>query len=266
MILNHNKTELKQKLQKMVKDGLGSFKIIADFDQTLSKKYVDSKKAHDTFDVFTSSEKVSEDAKDQIKESAENYEKEVPNMSEDEKIKALERNIGGNWEEIAKQNLDKDQINQITKDSRMEFREGIGELIDVTRSNNFSFIVASAGVGDVIREAFETSLKERGYTKEDIEPFKIISNMGEYKNDKLKSFKGETIHPANKEDHITTSESMICKQSQNQETPPRKNILLMGDVIDDLRMVENIENDTCIKLGYFNDSPDDNEEKLEDFK
>lgn len=266
-ILISDKENFVNKLQKMHKDGLEHFKMIADFDQTLTRKHAEDTLAHDTFDIFTASDLVSQECKDRINQSAEDYANKVPQMSEDEKIQHLQSNIGECLQLIADQNLSFDDIKQIAEDSLMYFRDGIDGLLKVNQEYHFPFIITSAGVGDVIKAAFEISLANQGIEKDNIQPFWIISNMGEYKDDKLVSFQGNVVHPANKEQFVTTKETMEDEKNYEKGKPLRHNILLMGDVVDDLRMIENVEHDTVLKIGFFNYSLNDGkQELLEDFK
>lgn len=56
-----DKENLIKKLKAMLEGGIERFKIIADYDQTITAKHKKGELAHDTFDVFTHSDKISED-------------------------------------------------------------------------------------------------------------------------------------------------------------------------------------------------------------
>lgn len=198
---------------------------------------------------------------------ADEYSGGMKDMDSEERKKKLKENVTECLNIIARQKLTKDQIRQISEEGLMFFRGGAEDFLKINYELNFPLIITSAGVGDVIKQAFALILKKKDMCCENIEPFKVISNIGDYENDKLVAFNQDTIHPANKHEHIITSETFEDKKNSEEGKSVRHNILLMGDVTDDLDMVENVDYENLIKLGYYNDSLEDGDgDKLNNFK
>lgn len=152
------------------------------------------------------------------------------------------------------------------KDSNLEFREGMHELLKLQQQHSIPFVIVSAGVGDPIQAALDNVFESLDLSEASQDNIKIISNLGEYKYGILVDFKGETVHTANKENHISTHHLDEMQELSN-EGIDKQDIILMGDVIDDLRMIENVDYYNLIKIGFFNHSVNEhNQQELQDFK
>lgn len=104
-------------------------------------------------------------------------------------------------------------------------------------------LVFSAGVGDVIDEAF----KSHSLIQNNV---KVISNYMTYNSEeKLVTFTGKLIHMYNK------NESSIPHSSTYfQDLSHRHNVILMGDSLGDLQMSKGVEPpSTVLTIGFLND-------------
>ncbi|MFH1456352.1 MAG: hypothetical protein ABIF40_05390 [archaeon] len=81
---------------------------------------------------------------------------------------------------------------------------------------------------------------KKGFLKPNV---KIIANFFKFnKEGKVVEYDHDVVHVFNK----NTIE-------HDEDIPERKNVILLGDNIDDLGMVEGISYDTIIKIGFLNE-------------
>ena len=212
-ILIHNKDEVQNKLEGICEDGIESLKIIADFDGTFTRENIEGTSADDTLEALTSTDKVSEECKQKIKEEQADTSNESSKPPEDSKEGRKKSNVEKWLGKISNENLKFGEIKQIVKDSSIRFREGFDTFLELKCELNIPLVIVSAGLGDVIKAALELQLEKQGMELKNLQPFKIISNLGEFKDGKLVSFPKEVVRPSNKEEIITTEKTKLKKGS-----------------------------------------------------
>ena len=105
-------------------------------------------------------------------------------------------------------------------------------------------IIVSAGIGNIIIEF----LKE----EDDLYPnIHIISNTVEFEDGVMKGLKGKTIHSLNKD--VVHGDSDILKIIND-----RKNILLFGDLVADVKMIPEEKEEIALKFGFLDHKIDEN--------
>ena len=166
----------------------------------------------------------------------------------------------GEWWEthyklLADSGLDEQTIKKVVEDIIKEnsviLREGADKFFKELNKNNIPLvIISSAGIGNMLGDF----LKERNLLLSNIH---IIGNILEF--DKEGKFKGiknnKVIHVMNKR------EAELKGLPIYKELQKRKNIILLGDSIDDLQMVENSKYDNLISIIFL-----ENQELLESAK
>jgi 5'-nucleotidase len=86
----------------------------------------------------------------------------------------------------------------------------------------------------------------------------VISNFFKFdENGNVLGYGGKVVHSLNK------SEMQLEQTPHYEKIAKRKNILLLGDSIDDLDMVKGMKFDNLLKIGFLNAKPKKN---LEDYK
>ena len=113
-------------------------------------------------------------------------------------------------------------------------------------------LVVSAGIGELIKASFEVISEENGYQYDDLKPFNLVSNLGVYEGDALIKFNFPLIHIMNKASHVKEFIDLQKLKDEESHHHLRGNIIVMGDVLEDLKMISEISYDNIIKVGYLN--------------
>jgi len=144
-----------------------------------------------------------------------------------------------------KYQLSEEVINTAAKNLRvMAFREGAREFLENMRDRNIPVIIISAGIGNFI----EQFLIKNNCNFENIY---IVSNFLKFENGIATGVSDNVIHSLNKNEVSLPTE--IKKLIEN-----RKNVILLGDSISDIRMArENVRED-ALKIGFLEEKVDEN--------
>mmetsp|Transcript_34435 Transcript_34435/g.39821 ORF Transcript_34435/g.39821 Transcript_34435/m.39821 type:complete len:256 (-) Transcript_34435:257-1024(-) len=232
------------KLKQFFKDGIDALQLIADFDQTLTRAKVDGKNASSTFCVLHESEYVSERY---LKEGKENYEHYVHiEHDADMPLEEKEKHMNDWWEAdlngIIKEKLSKDNFLSMTRKSNLYFRNGISELFQLKQKHKFPFLVVSAGIGEVIRSAFEIYFESSGISVDSLKPFSIISNLGIYdENGTLVGFQSPYITIMNKDVNVSRFVEEQKHKDEEEGHHVHGNLIMMGDITEDVKMLNKID-------------------------
>ncbi|XP_043711228.1 cytosolic 5'-nucleotidase 3A-like isoform X2 [Telopea speciosissima] len=174
----------------------------------------------------------------------------------EEKAKHME-----GWQEkghalLIEAGLTLDAIKRSVADAKIEFRDGVVELLKLLEERGVPVLILSAGLADVIEEVLRQKLPR--FPKN----VKIVSNQMVFSNDGcLVSFKGKTIHVLNKNEHALDMASSVRDQfgetkgqsDDNVSVKRRTNALLLGDHIGDLGMSYGLNYEYQIAVGFLND-------------
>lgn len=131
----------------------------------------------------------------------------------------------------------------------MEFRPGAKEFIEFLHDNNIPLIIISAGIGNFIESFFKHNncLFNNIY---------ISSNKIIFKNGIAVGVDKNIIHSLNKNEVSLPSE--ISQKLKN-----RNNVILLGDQISDLKMVQKTNTNSILTIGFLTD---ERQEQFETFK
>lgn len=159
-------------------------------------------------------------------------------ISFDEKNKAMEKWYKSVMNLYLEYGITDEKIKESVQSSNVEFRQGAKELLKDMYENNVPVIILSAGIGNVIEEVLK--LKECYFGN-----IKIISNFIKFdENGKMKELPKSIIHSLNK--NLTGN---ISSRLEN-ELQKRGNYLLVGDLIEDKKMVDKKDWDRTISIGF----------------
>lgn len=175
------------------------------------------------------------------------------NVPRQEKINAMREWWKTHFELLIGCGLSKNDIDKIVQSDIIKFRDGIKEMFKFLKQNNIPIVIMSAaGLG---YESIAGILRKDGLLNDSVH---IISNQLEWNKDgKAIAVKEPIIHSLNK------SEIMIKDFPAFEQIKNRKNVILMGDGLDDPGMVEGFDYDNLLKIGFLNNKI---EEKLENYK
>ena len=145
---------------------------------------------------------------------------------------------------MIKSGINKEVFIDIAKKKLVLPRKGLREFINLLKKNEIPLLIFSAGLGDIIREFL---IKKKCFNKK----IKIIANFFKFEeNGKVNGYESDVVHIFNK------------KEVEHQENfPNRNNIILLGDNLGDLGMVEGIDYEEIIKIGFLNEKIEEQKEE-----
>ncbi len=154
---------------------------------------------------------------------------------------------------LIKSGLNKNDLKNIIDSGRVRLRQGCAELTDFLKRLNIPLVIMSAsGVGI---DPIAMFLEKEGKLYDNIH---IISNYYEWdENGNAVGVKEPISHSLNKD------ETAIQNCPAFEEVKNRKNVILLGDMLEDIGMVEGFDYDNLIKIGFLNEKID---ESLEEYK
>lgn len=237
-----DKKLLDRKVQAVRTAGTGSLHIVADFDRTLTKAYVDDRKTHGVFDLLRdycfSPEQAREEREQCDKYRPYEFDQTLP-------MEERARYMQEWWEEhlalTVRARISKEKVLSIASRQHRYLREGAKELLKMLANEHVPLLILSAGIGDFI----EGMLSTEGALTSNIH---IISNFFTYDKDgNVDGYASRIVHSCNKDEgHVrgTAYEHAIGK---------RRNAILLGDTVDDLKMSKGMPHEQCIRVGFLNE-------------
>jgi len=251
-IIISNPTKFKEKKQKLLLEGVKNIHFVSDFDKTLSKAFDRNKQIHTIIAQIREGKYLSNDyTKKAYELHAKYYPIELSNTLplEEKKNKMVEW-----WSThinfIANNGMNKKIVNDIA-DNKIILRTGAIDFFKLLKKKKIPLLILSAALGDVIERILK--IKKVNYNG-----VHTISNFFSFdKKGNVLGYKGKIVHSLNKNEFEIKSTTFYNKIKE------RKNIILLGDTIDDLKMVEGTKYDEIIKIGFLNDKIKEN---LKDYK
>lgn len=218
-----------------------SFYVVADFDKTLTEGSSNS-----TWGVMANANQVGIEYKE--KRTA-LYNKYRPieidqSISDEEKSFAMTEWWQAHINLFYEYGLKQEAIKNAIADGNLKYRQGAKKFLRKMYEQNIPVIIISAGIGNVIEEFLNT---ENDY----YDNIKIISNFISFENGIFKEVIGDTIHALNK--------NIVCLDDESKQIlKERKNILLFGDGLADLKMISEEEKENAIMVGFLDEKINEN--------
>lgn len=253
LITNIEKLELTK--QAISNAGLDKFHVVADFDRTLTKVFVNGQDIPSLISILRHDQYLTPDYAPQAHALYDKYHAiEIdPMVTREEKIKAMHEWWTTHFDLLVKCKLNKKDLEKVVNSGRIKLRHGANELFLWLHTHQVPLLIfSSSGVGG---ESIGMFLKKSDQLYDNIH---IISNVFEWdKDDYLTRVKEPIIHGMNKNEHAIQGYP-IFKLIKN-----RKNVLLLGDSISDVGMVKGLDCENIIKVGFLNENVEKN---LEEYK
>jgi cytosolic 5'-nucleotidase 3 len=254
-IIISNQNNFDKILGNIISGGVENFHVVADFDRTLTKAFVNGKPMPAIISVLRNENYLSKEYSEKATALANKYHpiEEDLNMSISEKKKYMEEWWGKHFELLIKSGLNKKNLERVINEGKVEFRDGACEFLDLLHEKNIPLVIlSSSGVGDLIPMYFE----KHGKLYNNID---IIANLYKWdKNGNASGMHNSIIHVFNKDETSVKSHLQIYEKIKN-----RKNVLLLGDSLGDLGMVSGFDYENLLKVGFLNDKIIEN---LEEYK
>ena len=250
-----NSVELEKVKKLILEQGKDKIHVLADFDRTLTKAFVNGKKILSIISILRNEDYLSEEYSEKAKALANRYHPIEIDLSIPigEKKKAMHEWWTKHFYLLIKSGLNKKHLEKVIEDGNIQFREGIFEFLDFLYEKKIPLIImSSAGLGG---DAISMYLEKQGKLYENIS---IISNSYEWDSDgNAVGVKEPIIHVMNKD------ETVIKNYKVFGLVKDRKNVLLLGDSLGDVGMIAGFEYDNLIKIGFLNEKINEN---LEQYK
>lgn len=238
-----------QKKIQQLKINKNNTYVVIDFDRTIT--------SNESQDSWAASANPKAVGKELGKQMDELYEKYAPieidyTITKEEKEKAMEKWYAECMDLYYTHHLTKQKLKKSIKQSKLIFRKGAKSFLEKTYEQNIPVIILSAGIGNVIEQFLNqnNSYYSNMYIISNFMTFDSKGNIEKFDNSKM-------IHSLNKtmKKHLPIEIQEMLKQKQYK--------ILIGDLIEDEKMVEKEEWDTTIKIGILNKKI---EENIEEYK
>ncbi|KAL7588225.1 hypothetical protein Lser_V15G36522 [Lactuca serriola] len=236
--------------------GPSKFQVIADFDNTLTKFWVDGFKGHSSHALLQQENPEYNAKRDELFNYYHPLEFD-PEIPIDEKTKLMEEWWGKTHSLLIEGGLTYDAIRNSVAGAMIAFREGVVELFEFLEERDVPILIFSAGLADIIEEVLRQKLHRT------FKNVKIVSNRMKFdENGNLVSFTGKLIHSLNKNEHALDMAASLHDQLgeiddhviDSASVKKRTNVLLLGDHMGDLRMSDGLNYETRISVGFLNNN------------
>jgi len=244
-----------EKVQRLVAAGPDSLQFIVDFDYTLTRAHRDGVAVDCSWGVLENFTELPAEYHTKVNQvRSKYYPVEIdPGLSIEEKVPVMVE-----WYKEANSLLGLSGVNRswfprMVQQSNCEFRDNTKQLLDGLLQADIPVLVLSAGLGDLIEEI----MRHHGVLHTNT---KLISNFLQF--DQAGQIVGlgrdeEVIHMFNKSE-------VIRRKSKEEQMSHRKNTVLLGDSLGDVRMADGVESpEVVLKIGFLNKNI---EQSLEQYK
>ena len=255
-IIISNTEEFEKKKQSFISGGVEKLHVLSDFDKTLTRAIYSGNRAGSVISHLRNGKYLSEDYAERAHELFDKYHPiEIdPNIEWEEKNEKMDEWWRSHKELLIESGFNREIVERCVKEmideKYPEFREGVVDFLESLDENNIPLIVMTASLGDLVSEF----MKQSRVLSDNVH---VIGNKFKYdENGEAVSFK-KIIHVLNKH------EMEIKDLEVYSELVDRRNVLLLGDNVGDVKMVEGFEYDNLIKVGFLNENV---EENLEEYK
>jgi len=240
IISNPKDFDNKKKLFK--ESGLGDLHIVSDFDRTLTKAFIHGKKSNTSFAQLREGDYLPIEYQEKANLLFQKYRPiEIDTkLSKEQKTIEMIDWWNAHLSLFVEYGLKSKDIKDVISKWKVIGRPNLKEFFSFLDSNNVPLVIISSGLGNLAEEF----LKQESINFEDIY---LVSNMLEFDSSgKAIGYNELVITPFNK------NEQQIIKTSFFERIKDKKSILLLGDILEDIDMLEGSEYNQTIKIGFLN--------------
>jgi cytosolic 5'-nucleotidase 3 len=254
-VIISNKDNFEKKKDSFKEAGPNKIHVLSDFDGTLTKAFVNSRKIPSIISILRDESYLTEDYPDKAKQLFEKYHpiEADNNIGIVEKKKLMEEWWRSHFKLLIKSGFNRGDIEKAVKSKNLQLRDESSKLIEILDENNVPMvIISSSGIGE---ESVSLYMKNKGIMRDNI---KIVSNRFEWdENGYAVGVKESIIHSFNKD------ETLLKEFDFYNEIKGRKNVILLGNTLGDLGMIKGFDYKNLITIGYLNE---DINKQLDSFK
>ncbi len=239
-----DKKRLEELKNNMRKGGYKNLHILSDFDRTLTYGSVDGKKTPSIISILRDGNHLVKGYAEKAHELFNKYHAiEVDeSIPFEERKKAMLEWWSLHHKLLIESGLKKSDLEDIAKNGWIKFRDGVLEFLDWLHEKNIPLVVLSAsGCGEVVQMFFKHANKDYPNI------YYVTNKLNWDENGKAVSAVDPIIHALNKDE-------MVLKQVPEvyEVIKDRKNVILLGDSLHDIGMIEGFDYDNLINIGFLN--------------
>ena len=246
-IIIPNQENLKRTLNLIQKDWSSQIHVLADFDKTLTKAFVNGKAFQSIMAKYRDGGYMSKENIQKAHELYQNYHRyEIEtNITSNERFQKMQEWREKSFQLMFDSKINYKQIEHMVENTNLEFRDWYTDFFDVLNKNNIPLVVISASW---LWDSIDMFLDKHKLLTSNID---IITNHFERdKNWYATKIKFPIIHTCNK------TEVILNQFPFYEKIKDRKNVILLGDTLEDTWMVEWFEYKNLIKIGFLNENID----------
>lgn len=220
--------------------------VIADFDGTFTKKEVNGKKSAALMTILRDGEYLSEAGRQASDDLFNHYYPiEVdPDIGEQEKIDLMQEWWEKSFTVMRESRVTREMLLEICRSPLLQWRDQLLDFLKILHERNIPLIIFSAGGFGKL--AIQYLLEQENAFTSNI---KIFSNKVTFnENGCLLEIVQPIIHIANK------TGDLLIKNNLLNAIPDRRQCLLIGDGLDDIKMVRGIDFDFTYKVAFSRDN------------
>jgi len=250
-----NNKDFENKKKNIMGGGKYKIHVLADFDRTLTKAFVNGESTPSVISELRNGHYISEEYAKKAQELAAKYHPIEMNVKLpiEKKKKAMQEWWSKHFDLLIKSGLNKKHLQQIADHGKIKFREGAIEFFDLLNENKIPLvIISSSGLGgDSIKMFFD---------KED----KWYPNIDMVSNTYIWDDKGNAVGIKKPIIHVFNKDETVLKDFPFfNKVKDRKNVILLGDSLGDVGMIEGFDYQSLIKVGFLNE---DVEKQIDSYK
>ena len=249
---------LERKINKIREAGIDSLHVLSDFDRTLTYGVVKDRKRPSLISILRQKDEYLDD--DYSKRAKDLFKKYHPyevssKLTTKEKKKKMNKWWKTHFDLLSEKGLTIETVKKLSQSKEIILRQGVENFLKTTKEKNLPVIIFSAsGCGEAIKYFFER--RELDYKN----IYFLVNEFYWNKEGKMVGVKEPIIHSLNKDETVLKDIPNVYNKVKE-----RKNVLLFGDNLEDVGMVDGFNSDIVLKIGFLNQDYDQ-EDRIEEYK
>ena len=237
--------DFERQKQRLLRGGASELKVLADFDGTLTTKFIHGRKVPTLIGALREGNYLSDDYNEKAQALYDYYKpfESDLTLALDDKKDLMTEWWRKHFQLLIDSGLCEENIADVVDNRLANLRPGVVEFLSILAKNNIPlFIFSASGLGISGLKYF---LMKRGLWSENI--ILVANDFIWGKNGKATGVKEPIIHSFNKD------ETMLAKIGLEEKLSQRSNVILLGDSLGDAHMDAGLTTAAVLKIAFVND-------------
>lgn len=220
-----------------------SIQVVSDFDRTLTLSFFNGQRSCNSITIVQTDGIL---GKAYIEESQKLFDYYYPIESSAQfdanyKYVKMTEWWDKSFQVLMKHGMTKQALLDAVAKEAIHFRQGVADFVEITDSYKIPVTIFSAGLGDAI----QLLLDSQNLTRKNQH---LIANFLEFDSfGSMIGYSKPVIHSCNK------GFTSVIGNHVFQKIKARKNVVLFGDLVEDVKMVEGLDCQQLLKVGFLNE-------------